>query len=241
MRVSRAWRCPPPRALGVGRGRRWAAGLGGRLLALATIFGTSFVLALSGAMMPGPLLTTTISESVRRGPLTGPFLMLGHAILEVAMVAALLVGLAPLLTRDPVFASIALVGAVVLIWMAVGMFRGLPRLRIDWDARTDRSGPLVPAGILISVSNPYWVIWWATIGLGYLVSCKALGPAGVVAFFLGHISGDLAWYTLISVLVAKGRRLLTDRIYRGLIGVCATFLAGFACYFAYAGIERLVG
>jgi threonine/homoserine/homoserine lactone efflux protein len=211
------------------------------MLPLATIFATSFVLALSGAMMPGPLLTATISESVRRGALTGPWLILGHAILELAMVGALLVGLAPLLARNVVFAAIALVGAVVLIWMAVAMFRGLPRLRIDWSAQADRSGPLVPAGILISVSNPYWVIWWATIGLGYLVSCKALGLAGVAAFFLGHIAGDLAWYTLISVLVAKGRRLLTDRLYRGLIGVCATFLAGFAFYFAYAGIERLAG
>ncbi len=211
------------------------------MLALATIFATSFVLALSGAMMPGPLLTTTISESVRRGALTGPWLILGHAILELAMVAALLVGLAPFLTRNVVFAAIALVGAVVLVWMAVGMFRGLPRLRIDWNVHADRSGPLVPAGILISVSNPYWAIWWATIGLGYLVSCRALGVSGVAAFFLGHIAGDLAWYTLISVLVARGRRLLTDRLYRGLIGVCATFLAGFAFYFAYAGIERLVG
>lgn len=211
------------------------------MLSLATVFVTSFGLALSGAMMPGPLLTTTISESVRRGAATGPLLIVGHALLELAMLGALLVGLAPLLTRDWVFAGIALVGAVVLIWMAAGMFRALPTLRIDWDARRDRSGPLVSTGILVSASNPYWVIWWATIGLGYLVSCRALGPAGIAAFFLGHISGDLAWYTLISVLVAKGRHLLTDRVYRGLIGACAAFLGGFAFYFAYAGIERLVG
>jgi threonine/homoserine/homoserine lactone efflux protein len=211
------------------------------VLALATIFGTSFVLALSGAMMPGPLLTTTIGESIRRGALTGPFLILGHAVLELAMVGALLLGLAPFLARSVVFAAIALCGAAVLVWMAAGMFRGLPSLRIDWSAQAGRSGPLVPTGILVSLSNPYWAIWWATIGLGYLVSCKALGAPGVAAFFAGHVSGDLAWYTLISVLVAKGRRLLSDRVYRGLIGVCATFLAGFACYFAYAGIERLVG
>ncbi len=210
------------------------------MLLLATVFATSFGLALSGAMMPGPLLTATISESVRRGAATGPLLILGHAMLELAMLVALLVGLAPLLTRGWVFAVIALVGAVVLGWMATGMFRTLPALRIDWGARRERSGPLVPAGILISVANPYWAIWWATIGLGYLMSCKALGTAGIAAFFLGHISGDLAWYTLISVLVARGRRLLTDRIYRGLIGVCAAFLTFFACFFAYAGIHRLV-
>jgi threonine/homoserine/homoserine lactone efflux protein len=178
---------------------------------------------------------------VRRGAATGPLLILGHALLELAMVGALLVGLAPFLAQNGVFATIALVGAAVLVWMAFGMFRALPTLRIDWDAPRRRSGPLVPTGIVVSASNPYWVIWWATIGLGYLVSCRAIGPAGVVAFFLGHITGDLAWYTLISVLVARGRRLLTDRVYRALIGVCAAFLAGFAAFFAYAGIGRLVG
>ena len=211
------------------------------MFALGTVFFTSFMLAFSGAMMPGPLLTATISESVRRGSLTGPLLILGHAVLELAMLFLLLIGLAPLLDRDMVFAAIALVGAGILAWMATGMFRSLPTLTVDWDAHQDRSGPLISIGILTSLSNPYWTIWWATIGLGYLASCRALGAPGIAAFFLGHIAGDFVWYTLISVLVAKGRRLLTDRVYRGLIGGCAVFLACFACYFAYAGITRITG
>jgi threonine/homoserine/homoserine lactone efflux protein len=211
------------------------------MFALGTVFFTSFMLAFSGAMMPGPLLTATISESTRRGSLTGPLLILGHAVLELGMLLLLLVGLAPLLQQDMVFAAIALIGAGILAWMATNMFRSLPTLTVNWDAHQDRSGPLISIGILMSLSNPYWTIWWATIGLGYLVSCRALGAPGIAAFFLGHIAGDFVWYTLISVLVAKGRRLLTDRVYRGLICVCAVFLACFACYFAYTGITKLTG
>ncbi len=211
------------------------------VLPLLAVFAASFGLALSGAMMPGPLLTTTISESARRGAWAGPLLILGHALLELGMVAALLVGLGPLLSRGWVFPSIALAGAGVLLWMAAGTFRALPRLRIEWGAHGARPRSLVPAGILLSLSNPYWLIWWATIGLGYLASCRAQGPAGVAAFFLGHVSGDLAWYALVAVLVARGRRLLTDRVYRGLLATCAAFLAAFGLYFAYAGIDRLAG
>jgi len=211
------------------------------MIALGTVFLTSFLLAFSGAMMPGPLLTATISESARRGGLTGPLLILGHSILELLMVTALLFGLAPFLKSDTVFAVIALAGAVILFVMAVAMFRSLPGLRIDWGERRKRSGPLLSAGIILSLSNPYWTIWWATIGLGYLLTCRALGIAGVVAFFIGHIAGDFIWYSAVSVLVSKGRHLLSDRIYRGLIGVCASFLAGFACYFVYAGINRIAG
>ena len=56
-------------------------------------------------------------------------------------------------------------------------------------------------------------------------------------FFAGHILADLLWYTAVSTAVAKGRRLLTDRIYRRLIGLCAAFLVLFSLYFLYAGIR----
>lgn len=210
------------------------------MLALTTVFLTSFMLAFSGAMMPGPLLTATISESARRGGLTGPLLILGHSLLELLMVIALLLGLAPFLTRDAVFAAIALTGAGILFVMAARMFRSLPALSIDWGAHQEHSGPLFSTGIILSLSNPYWTIWWATIGLGYLLSCRSLGLAGVAAFFCGHIAGDFIWYTAVSVLVSKGRHLMSDRVYRGLIGLCAAFLACFAGYFVYAGVQRLM-
>ena len=210
-------------------------------MALLTIFLSSFLLAFSGAMMPGPLLTATIGESARRGALSGPLLILGHSALEFVMLLALLFGLAPLLRHDGVFAAIALVGAAILLWMAGGMFRSLPRLSLDILPAGSSSGPLVTNGILLSVANPYWAIWWATIGLGYLASCQAFGPSGIAAFFIGHISGDLVWYSFVSILVAKGRHLLSDRVYRGLIGFCATLLAVFALGFVYMGLKRLWG
>ena len=71
-------------------------------LALILIFTSSFVIALSGALMPGPLLTVTISESTRRGAVAGPLMILGHGILELALILALLAGLAPILKRDDV-------------------------------------------------------------------------------------------------------------------------------------------
>ncbi len=206
------------------------------MLALATVFVTSLGLALSGAMMPGPLLTTTISESVRRGGATGPLLILGHAILELAMVVALLVGLAPFLARNWVFAAVALLGAIVLTGMAVGMFRALPTLRIDWEAHRQGSGPLVSTGILVSLSNPYWAIWWATIGLGLLTKAYALGIAGLAVFYVGHITGDLTWYSLISGAISAGRRFITLRVYKGMLLAASVFLLALAMWFLVSGI-----
>lgn len=205
-----------------------------------TLFVTSFVVALSGAVMPGPLLTITISESSRRGVMTGPLLIAGHALLELTLVAALLMGLAPLLKTEPAFIVIALVGAAVLLWMAVGMLRSLPAMTLATAADGGPGKNLVLSGIVMSLVNPYWSIWWATIGLGYILHSLNAGPMGIAAFFSGHVMGDLFWYAAVSTAIWKGRRLLSDRSYRFLIGGCAVFLIVFALLFAWSGIQKLL-
>jgi threonine/homoserine/homoserine lactone efflux protein len=211
------------------------------MFTLAGVFTTSFVIALSGALMPGPLFAATVTASAKKGIIAGPALILGHAILELAMLAAILYGLAPLLTRDVVFVFIALLGAAVLLWMSSGMIRTLPLLSVDWEAQAANSKNLVFQGILMSLSNPYWTIWWATIGLGYILYCRTLGLPGLAVFFIGHIMGDLVWYSLVAFIVSKGRHLLTISVYRRLIGACAVFMMCFAFYFIYSGIKRYIG
>lgn len=190
--------------------------------------------------MPGPLLTITLSESSRRGFLAGPLIVLGHGILELVLVLLLLLGLAPMLKNDQVIGSVGLVGAVVLIWMAVGMIRSLPSLSLEGMSKDNKSTNPVWAGILMSLANPYWIIWWATIGLGYILYSFKLGLLGVVAFFAGHILADLAWYAAVSFTVAHGRRFMSDRIYKGVIACCALTLLGFGIYFGFSGAQRLI-
>lgn len=209
------------------------------LATLLTIFASSFVIALSGALMPGPLLTTTISESSQRGFIAGPLLIAGHAILELALVIALLLGLAPFFQQPAVFVTTALIGSAVLFWMSFGMFRSLPSLHLLLEGEHKRGSHPMINGILMSVANPYWIIWWATIGLGYILYSWRFGFWGIAFFFVGHILADLVWYSVVAAAVAGGRHFLTDRLYRGLIAVCAVFLIVFAGYFAYAGFEKL--
>lgn len=205
-----------------------------------TLFATSFVVALSGAIMPGPLLTITISESSRRGVMTGPLLIVGHAILELALVVALLMGLAPVLKMEPVFILIALAGSAVLLWMGIGMLKALPTMTLVTEGDSARGRNLIISGIILSLVNPYWSIWWATIGLGYIIHSMNAGTMGVVAFFTGHILGDLFWYAAVSTAIWRGRRLLSDRGYRMLIGTCAVFLIVFSCLFAWSGVQKLI-
>ena len=207
------------------------------MLELTAIFGGSFALALSGALMPGPLLTVTVSESVRTGFKAGPLLITGHALLESLLVIAIVLGLAPFLKAPLVMGIIALVGGGMLLWMGVDMVRSagglsLKKERVSNPSRATAHPVLI--GILASISNPYWTLWWATIGLGYLVAAMKFGFLGVAIFFAGHITADYAWYALISLGISRGKRLLKDKTYQIMIRICGLFLVGFGAWFLFS-------
>jgi len=208
------------------------------LFDLFSIFGTSFFIAFSGAMMPGPLLTATISHSAKRGMIAGPLLIFGHGILELILVIALISGLEPYINNDIFFAVVGIFGSFILFWMAYGMFRAIPQLHLNYQIEeTQPKNGMIIDGILLSLANPYWSIWWASIGLGYIFHAMRFGINGVIIFFIGHILADLAWYASVSIAVSKGRSILNDRIYRQVIAGCAIFLVGFAGYFLYAALN----
>jgi threonine/homoserine/homoserine lactone efflux protein len=218
---------------------------------LVPLFGTAFVVGLSGAMMPGPLLTVTIAESARRGWRAGPLLVLGHGLLEGILVLVLAVGFAAILTRHGVTAAIAVLGGAFLVYLGYGMVRDAWYGRVELPApaalttpnpaslpvaREGRGLHPVLAGILVSLANPYWSLWWATVGLHYINMAARQGSVGLVAFFTGHIMADLAWYCLVAVAVGAGRHLFPAVVYRGVLVVCGLCLVGLGMYFAFTGI-----
>lgn len=207
---------------------------------LAAIFISSFIIGLSGALMPGPVLTVAISETTRRGFWAGPLIVLGHAILEITLLALLILGFADLITKPGLLGVVGIAGGAVLLWMSFDMLRGIRHLRLDLSGGKNAWGGPVVAGILTSLANPYWIIWWATIGLGYVIISMEFGFTGVAVFFMGHILSDLVWYSAVSLFVSRGRRYISDRIYRGIIGVCAIMLIVFALYFGVTGVRHLI-
>lgn len=209
-------------------------------MTLTTLFFTAFVMGFSGAMMPGPLLTVDISESYRQGMKTGPLLVLGHAILELALVVSLTMGLYAILIQPLFKASVALLGGLVLLWMGWGMAKDawLGKISLQYDQHKEtRRIPPVLAGIIVSLSNPYWIIWWATIGLTYITQALQMGIIGLAVFLTGHLLADLTWYSAISFAVVSGKKIIKESVYRGILVVCGLFLLGLGAYFIYSAVN----
>lgn len=193
--------------------------------------------------MPGPLLTATLVSSAERGFWAGPQIVLGHALLEITLITALLAGASAVLVQPAVTAVISLAGGIFLVYLGGSMIRDviLGRLQVVHAKGAETSAAHVTmhpvlTGLLISVSNPFWSIWWATIGLGYLTLSLKSGIPGVAAFFSGHILADLSWYALVAAAVSKGGALLSPQLYKGILMACGLFLIGLGGYFFYSGL-----
>jgi len=207
---------------------------------LALIFGSSFVVGLSGALMPGPVLTVTIAEATKRGFWAGPLIVLGHGIIEFSLFVALVLGLGTLLKHDLVFGIVGVGGGIVLIGMGIGMVRDTKTatLKLDLDPG-ERSRPVI-AGLLTSISNPYFIIWWATIGLSYIALSQQHGIMGLGSFYSGHIMADVVWYFAVAAAVTVGKKIMSDHTYRWIIGLCGGFLVVLGLYFGSSGLKALI-
>lgn len=210
------------------------------MLKLIFITISSFIIALSGAMMPGPLFAVTVSETPRRGWITGPILVAGHGVLELSLLLLIISGLGKFLQMRETFIFVALIGGLFLLFMGFSMLRSLPKLSLHNNTLRETNSSLFLSGILLSLANPYWSLWWATIGLGYLVQAMEVGIIGIIAFFTGHILGDLAWYVGVSLGVDKGKKFLNDAVYKKIVFVCALILMFFSLYFIWSGIHKII-
>ena len=213
---------------------------------LAAIFITSFIVGFSGAMMPGPVSAVTLSEGARRGFRAGPLITVGHAVAEVAIVVALAMGLSGLLQHSLIAAAIGLLGGAFLLWMGCDMMANAWRGKVSLgEADATSSGMarlgLVPAAIFTSLANPYWFLWWATVGASYVLLSLRHGAIGLAAFYSGHILSDLSWNSLLAFAMASGRRVMGNRAYRAIIFICGLFLVGLSFYFIMGGIKFVRG
>jgi len=200
------------------------------------IFILSFAVGFSGAITPGPLLAANIGEVSRRGFWTSPVLVTGHSLAELLMVLALVMGLGGWLSGGLVPRAVGIAGGGFLIAMGASMVKGAHSMEMGGHSavRGDRF-PLL-TGALVSVANPFWLLWWATVGSAYILSSLSLGALGVAAFFIGHILSDYVWYGAVALGISSGREVITRHVYRGLILGCGVFLILMGGGFGYWGV-----
>ncbi len=207
---------------------------------MTLLFASAFVVGLSGAMMPGSVLTYTIRKVLSEGPRAGFIIMAGHALLELALVILIFRGFDLVLQSKQAQIVIGLAGGVLLSYMGVGMIRSSVNNKLTIQTEGDRSGKgsMFFYGIVLSATNPYFLLWWAVIGLGFIMqSFHSLGYMGAGIYYLGHITADFAWYGLVSVVVGRTRKFIKEKPYQIIIIILGVMLVFFGIKFFYDAVK----
>lgn len=205
-------------------------------MALLLFLLEAFVISLSGVLAPGPITTVTVGKG-SKSPHAGVLVALGHGIVEFPLMIAVFFGVGQLFDLPYVKIGIAAVGSVFLLMMGVGMLRSAKTAAVDADR--DTRSPLV-AGILLTIGNPYFLIWWATIGATLISRSMDFGVVGFAIFAVVHWSCDFLWDYFLSALSFKGGQFFGKGFQQAVFAVCGVALIFFSVKLAWDAVEMLV-
>ncbi len=199
---------------------------------------SAVAISLSGVMAPGPITAATLTAgSHRRNAGAGAVIALGHIAIELPLILALAAGLGGLLESIPVRSAIGLAGGAVLIWMGGQLLWNLRGGPADTPTSVDRHPFLT--GVVLTAANPYFLVWWATVGLTLTLQALHFGLLALLLFALVHWLCDVGWLTVLSWAGFKGAELYGARMQTTVSLICGLVLCGFGIQFAVSAASQL--
>jgi threonine/homoserine/homoserine lactone efflux protein len=200
------------------------------------LFLLGYVVGLSGAIIPGPLLVYTISKSLKDGPLTGFYVIIGHGIVEAALILLLFLGAVPFLTNQAFYLAFSLVGGSFMLYSGWVLLKKDNSIQKGGKAL----GTAVSGGILFTALNPSFPIWWLTVGARLLLEgYQKMGYFGGFLVFAGHYMADMSYYIIVSYLVYTGRRSAVDSYLPKIKKILSASLFLIGLYFLYLGFAAV--
>jgi threonine/homoserine/homoserine lactone efflux protein len=199
--------------------------------------GTVVVTSLSGVMMPGPMFTVTVAKSLK-SPWTGVLVSLGHAVVEVPLIVLVYFGLAEFFQNEILKLVLSVVGGAMIVWMGYDLFRA--RKKIVTGGKDTRYNAFT-AGILMSGLNPFFLLWWVTVGSLLLLNFReAVGSWGLPFFIIVHWLCDLVWLSVVSYVIYRTHSFWGEKVQEWVFIVLSLALLYFGGQFIVKGIINYV-
>lgn len=186
-------------------------------------------ISLSGVLMPGPVFAATVAKG-HHDAMAGAKIGVGHGIVEFPVMFAIYFGFGGLIGSSAVRQVVGIAGGAMLLFMGYGMIRFRRR---EGEGRQPLRFNAVSAGILTTLVNPYWFLWWATIGTALLLKSLGFGLVGFLLAAGSHWLCDFFWGLFISQSVFRTRRFWTRPVQQAVLAGCGSLLLGFGVYFLW--------
>jgi threonine/homoserine/homoserine lactone efflux protein len=196
---------------------------------------TATMISLAGAISPGPIMVVTLAKGME-DPRAGFKIALGHVLIDTPMILLIYFGLGEFFQDSLLQFALSILGGGVFIWMGFALFRARAHIV---QSTTGLRYNAFTLGILTTVLNPMFLLWWATIGTLLITQIYSYGITGLVAFILAVEIPNLVVYSVASVLAYRSRPLWGPNLQRWLFMAFGVLLASFGVWFLVNGIQIL--
>jgi len=188
------------------------------------------IISASGVMAPGPLFAANIFYGIKGGTKAGLKMAYGHTVVELPLIILLGIGAFSLETFPEFRTYIAIIGAAGLFAFAAIQLKQVFTENVELTTQT-KHGPFL-AGIMLSALNPFFIIWWLTIGFKLISDSLIFWSFwGIGIMFLFHIWMDYAWLSSTAMLSSKISKILSKRSFKFLILALSAALVYFGITF----------
>jgi len=188
------------------------------------------IISASGVMSPGPLFAANITYGLREGVKSGIKMAIGHSIVELPLVILLGIGVFSLEIFPEFRTVISIFGAITLFVFAGIQIKTVLKKNKNISIKP-KQGPIV-TGILLSALNPFFIVWWLTIGFKLISDAMMIWAfAGILIVFIFHIWMDFAWLGITAFLASKSKKIISNRNYKIMILVLSLTLIYFGITF----------
>jgi len=190
------------------------------------------VISASGVLSPGPLFTANIFYGLKGGAKAGLKMAYGHTLVELPLVILLGLGAFSLEAIPEFRTYIAIIGALGLFVFAGIQLKQIFKNSVE-PINGPKHGPFL-AGILFSALNPFFIIWWLTIGFKLISDALIFWSFwGILIMFLLHIWMDYVWLSSTALVSSRISKILSNRNFKVLV-------VGLSVVLVYFGITFLI-
>ena len=188
------------------------------------------IISASGVMSPGPLFAANITYGLREGFRSGIKIAIGHSIVELPLVILLGIGVFSLEIFPEFRVIISIFGAITLFGFAGIQIKSIFKKNTNISTKP-KHGPII-TGILFSALNPFFIIWWLTIGFKLISDAMLIWAfAGILIVFVLHIWMDFVWLGMVAFFASKSVKIISNRNYKIMIAGLSLILIYFGIIF----------
>ncbi len=173
---------------------------------------TVIIISASGVMAPGPLFAANIAYGLQGGGKVGIKMAVGHTIVELPLVILLGIGVFSFEIFPEFRTLITILGAITLFVFAGIQIKTTLQMK---ETTFNLKHNAVLTGITLSALNPFFIIWWLSIGFKLISDAMLIWTfVGIIVVFLLHIWMDFVWLYSVACIASKSAKILSNKNYK---------------------------